>query len=142
MCIMISPMMQLQAQGVAKDDVVAIWINEQTKDTLEIYKVGDKFFAKIVELKQPIDPETGKPYLDKNNPDPEQAKLPLKGLTFVNDCVFDGNVWKDGSIYDYESTGKTRKCIMKFPDVNNLERLRVTTVLPLFNKTSYWTKKK
>lgn len=140
MCMMISPMMQLQAQGVAADSILGTYINEDL-DELKIYKKDNKFLVEFVELKVPIDPETGKPKLDKLNPDPMLRTRPIKGLTFLKDCVFMQGEWKDGEIYDYKK-GKTRKCFMKFPDVNNLERLRVTTVLPLFNKTSYWTKKK
>ncbi len=141
-CMMFSPMIQLHAQGVAEDDVLGVWINEDN-DTLEIYKVGDKFLAKIVRLKEPIDPATGVPKLDKNNPDPILRTRPLLGLTFLTDCVFDNNKWVDGDIYNHED-GRTRHCKMKFTDESNLDRLRIQSyrVLPVFGRTTYWTKKK
>jgi uncharacterized protein (DUF2147 family) len=137
---MISPTMQLQAQRVAEDDVIGIWINE-TLDTLEIYKVDNKFFAKIVELKEPIDLGTGLPKLDISNPDPKLRTRPLKDLTFLKNCVFKENEWTGGEIYDYNN-GKTSNCDMKFTDETNLNRLRIRTFGFLFNKTTYWIKKK
>ncbi len=139
--MMISPMMPLQAQGVAEDDILATWINAEN-DTLETYKVGDKFFTKIVGLKEPIDAETGMPKLDKNNPDPNLRTRPIKGLIFLIDCKYDSGEWGKGSYYDYID-GKTWKCKLWFNDEANLDLLSVKTYRTFGSgKTTYWTKKK
>lgn len=143
MCMMIFPMIQLQAQeqGVAENDIVGIWINEETQDTLSIYKLGDNFFGKIDELKEPND-SNGNPRTDINNPDPKLRMRLLKGLTFLTGCEFDHDEWDNGSYYNYV-TGETNNCKIKIPDVNNKNRLSIKTFSATSSgKTTYWTKKK
>ena len=139
MCMIIPTMMQVQAQGI-KDSIVGSWINEDG-DELKIYEVDNKYYVKIVELKEPIDPDTGKPKLDVNNPDPILKKRELKGLVFLVDCIFDNDEWIGGKIYNYKN-GETKNCDMKFTNASDLNRLRVRTLRRIFNKTTYWTKKK
>ena len=142
MGMMISPMMQLQAQEVVdKDDIVAVWIDDGTKDTLEIYKVNDKFWGKIVGLKEPIDLDTQNPFLDKYNPDPALRTRPIKGLIFVKDCIFVSNSakWEGSKFYNFRD-GKTDAYEMKFPLVNNKDILII--INGSGGRTTYWTKKK
>ncbi len=146
MGMMISPMMQLQAQVLAEGDVVGIWINNEDSDTIKIYKDNNKFFGEIFELKIPND-SFGKPRLDIENPDPKLKKRPLKGLIFMTNYGFSKNGWYGGSFYDYTDGKIYNKCEMKFPDVNNLDSLMIGadtlgTPGPMHSKTTYWTKQK
>ena len=141
--IMILPMMQVQAQDFKADDVLGLWLNEDKDAHIDIFKDGDKFFGKIVWIEEPIDPETGKPKLDKHNPDPELQKRPSMGLMLLTDFVFDDDEWSDGKIYDPKS-GKTYSCYMEFPEEDDLNKLKIRGFIgvSLLGKTTYWTRVK
>ena len=141
--IMIFPLMQMQAQDVVASDVLGKWLNEDKDAHVKIFMKGDKYFGKLVWIQTPIDPETGKPKLDKHNPDPELQKRPSLGLELLTNFVFDDDEWEDGEIYD-PKTGKTYSCYMEFPDEDNLDKLKIRGYVgvSLLGKTTYWTKVK
>ncbi|MCS6822551.1 MAG: DUF2147 domain-containing protein [Microscillaceae bacterium] len=127
----------------AQDDgraIVGLWLPSNGKARINIYetKTG-KFAGKIVWLKEPIDPNTGKPKVDKNNPDKEKQNQPLMGLVLLKGFVYKGNnTWEDGTIYDPES-GSTYNCIIKMPDKNTLD-VRGYIGVSLFGRTDTWTR--
>jgi len=139
--MMIFPMMQMQAQEVVAGDILGKWLNEDKDAHIEIFMKGDKYFGKLVWIKTPNDPETGKPKLDKHNPDPELQKRPSLGLELLTNFVFDDDEWEDGEIYD-PKTGKTYSCYMEFPDEDNLNNLKIRGYIgiSLLGKTTYWTR--
>jgi len=49
------------------DDVVGQWYSEKNESLIEIYKTGNKFYGKIIWLKEPL--RDGKPKVDDKNPD-------------------------------------------------------------------------
>ena len=121
-------------------DIIGIWYNEEKTSKLEIYQDGQKFFAKIVWLKEPIDPETGKPKTDKLNPDPKLKNAPRMGLIVVKNMVFNGSdEWKEGTIYD-PNNGKTYSSHIQFGDSPNLLKLRGFIGVSLLGRTTYWMK--
>lgn len=143
-CMMISPIIQLQAQVVAEDDIIGVWLNKDKDQSVKIYKDGDKFYGEIVWLKDSLDPDTGEPKRDKNNPDPNLQTSSLLGLVILKDCVFDYDEWDAGTIYDHKN-GSTFPCKLKFPDVNNLNKLQIQSYgspPPSFGRTTIWTRKK
>ncbi|MFK5856257.1 MAG: DUF2147 domain-containing protein [Bacteroidota bacterium] len=141
--MMIFPMMQVQAQDVVAGDILGKWLNEDKDAHVEIFMVGDKYFGKLVWIKIPIDPDTGKAKLDKHNPDPELQKRPSLGLELLTNFVFEDDEWEDGEIYD-PKTGKTYSCYMEFPDEDNLDKLKIRGYvgISLLGKTTYWTRVK
>jgi len=121
-------------------DIIGIWYNEEKTSKVQIYQEGQKFFAKIVWLKEPIDPETGKPKTDKLNPDPKLKNAPRMGLIVVKDMIFNGSdEWKEGTIYD-PNNGKTYSSHIQFGDSPNLLKLRGFIGISLLGRTTYWTK--
>jgi len=131
----------VNAQEFQPDDILGVWLNEDEDAHIEIYKEGDLYFGKIIWLKFPIDEETGKPKLDKHNPDPELQKRPSLGIKLLTDFEWDGdNEWDEGDIYDPKS-GKTYSCyiIMKEYD---LLKIRGYIGISLIGKTTYWTRVK
>ena len=141
--MMVFPMMQMNAQEVVAKDVLGKWLNEDKDAHVKIFMKGDKYFGKLVWIKDPIDPDTGKPKLDKNNPDPALQSRPSLGLELLTNFVFDDDEWEDGEIYDPKS-GKTYSCYMEFPDDDNLDRLKIRGYVgvSLLGKTTYWTRVK
>jgi len=73
-----------------EDRVLGVWMESTEKAKVKISKIGNKYFGKIVWLKEPIDPETKVPKTDKNNPNEDLQGLKLKGLRIFKDFVYDG----------------------------------------------------
>ncbi|NNF01996.1 MAG: DUF2147 domain-containing protein [Bacteroidia bacterium] len=123
---------------VQEDDVVGIWVTDDGKANVEIYKKGAKFYGKIIWLKEPNE-EDGTPKLDDENPDKELQSKPILGLNMLSGFVFKGDEWVDGKIYDPE-TGKTYSCYMEFKGVDRL-KIRGYIGFSLLGETTYWTRK-
>jgi uncharacterized protein (DUF2147 family) len=107
--------------------------------------ISGKYYGKIVWLREPIDPVTGKPKTDKNNPDESLKKVPLKGFRMLKDFVYKGDgEWADGTIYDPQN-GSTYNCVIKLRDDNTLD-IRGYIGIKTFGRTDVWkrlvTKKK
>ncbi len=128
------------AQTYKADDILGIWYNGEKTSKLQIYKEGNKFFAKIVWLKTPNDSLTGKPRTDNLNPDLSLRKTLLMGLVVLKNFEFDGsNEWEGGTIYDPKN-GKTYSCYIKFESFPNLLKIRGYIGVSLLGRTTYWTK--
>jgi len=127
------------AQKHRPDDIIGNWLNEERTAKIQIYKEGNTYSGKIIWLKEPIDPSTGKPKLDKLNPDVKLTNIPLLGLTIMKKIVFDGDdEWNSGTIYDTKN-GKTYKCYVKF-DSPLILKLRGYIGFSLIGRTSHWFK--
>jgi len=122
--------------------VVGIWETAgPKKGHIQIYEKGNTFFGKLVKLADPIDPQTGKPKLDRKNPDPARQSRPLLNLPLMYNFKYDGGtVWSDGKIYDPES-GKEYNCKMILKDANTLE-VRGYLGIALLGRTQVWTRVK
>ena len=121
------------------DAVVGVWKTGEGTAMVRIYKNGDKYQGKIVWLKEPNDPETGKPKIDKNHPDESVRSRPILGLINVWGFVHKGdNIWEDGNIYDPKN-GNTYSCIMKLDNPNTLE-VRGYIGVSLIGRTDVWTR--
>lgn len=118
------------------DAVIGVWKTGSGKGMVRIYKEGDKYYGKIVWLKEPND-ENGNPKTDKNNSDESLRNRPLLGLVNLRDFVYKGNkVWEGGRIYDPEN-GNDYSCEMKLVDENTLE-VRGYIGISLFGRTDVW----
>lgn len=128
------------AQKPRPGDILGIWYNEEKTSKVQVYQAGNLFFAKIVWLKEPMDKETGKPRLDKLNPDPKLKNNPLIGLTILKNFEFDGDdEWNDGTIYDPKN-GKTYSCFMKFDGSPDKLKIRGYVGVSLIGRSTYWTR--
>lgn len=131
--------LHVMAQEYKADDVCGTWINEDKDAHISIYQEGDKYFGKIIWLKNPVDEETGKPKLDKENPVEALRSRPIMGLNLLTDFVYDGDgEWDDGDIYDPKS-GKTYSCYMQLKSMDKL-KIRGYVGISLLGRTTYWTR--
>jgi uncharacterized protein (DUF2147 family) len=96
------------------DDLIGLWETGNGKARVKIEKIGSKYYGKIVWLREPIDPVTKKPKVDKNNPDEKMRNVPLRGYRMLKDFVYDPEEkeWSGGTIYDPES-GSLYNCVIK-----------------------------
>lgn len=131
----------LSAQS--SDDVIGNWKNGEGTAIIQIYKTTSGHYAgKIIWLKEPIDPETGKAKLDKRNPDKSKRSNPTLGLVNMHGFLFDTDDkdWEGGHIYDPKN-GKDYSCKMWFEE-GNLKALHVRGYIgiSLIGRTDTWTR--
>src|ERR1700738_1297307 len=100
------------------DAILGVWANGTNKGHIQLYKQEGKYYGKIIWLKQPND-ETGKPKVDKNNPDPADRTNSLLGLIMLRDFKYQDGQWTDGTIYNPDD-GKEYNCNMKLKDPKTL----------------------
>jgi len=123
---------------IKADDILGVWMTGGKETAkIQIYKTGDKFYGKIIWLKNPN--ENGKQRVDANNPDKTKRSKPIIGLVILTDFRFNADVeWKGGDIYDPES-GKTYSSYMFLKDRNTL-KVRGYVGISLFGRTEVWTR--
>lgn len=127
------------AEDISSDDIIGFWLSESGKGVIEIYKNDNTFEGKLVWIKDIHDGKM-KDKLDKNNPDEKLQKRSLQGLKNLYGFTFEDNVWSGGKIYDPES-GKTYSGKMELNSKGKLS-LRGYVGIPLFGRTSEWTRQK
>jgi uncharacterized protein (DUF2147 family) len=126
------------AQSEEGDALVGIWEPGSGKAKVKISKIGEKYYGKIVWLKEPND-EKGNPKIDKNNPDESLRSTPLLGYRMLKDFEYKGNnTWENGTIYDPEN-GSTYNCVIKLKDENTLE-VRGYIGVSMIGRTDTWKK--
>lgn len=132
----------LQSFLLIQDDssaIIGVWKTGDGNAMVRIYKNGEKFQGKIVWLKEPNDPETGKPKLDKNHSEEANRTRPILGLVNIWGFSFkEKNIWDEGNIYDPKN-GNTYSCTMKLINSNTLE-VRGFIGVSLIGRTDTWTR--
>jgi uncharacterized protein (DUF2147 family) len=117
--------------------IVGVWEPSNGKVKVKIDKIDDKFYGKIVWLREPIDPDTGEAKVDKNNPDESMQDVPIKGYRMLKDFVYKGDgVWEEGTIYDPQN-GTTYDCVINLKDENTLD-IRGYVGMKTFGRTDTW----
>jgi uncharacterized protein (DUF2147 family) len=120
------------------DALIGLWAPSSGKARVQIFKQDGKYLGRIVWLREPVDPATGKPKVDKNNEDEAKRSKPLLGYMLLDNFVFksEDKLWEDGTIYDPEN-GSTYKCKITMPDNNTLD-VRGFIGVSLFGRTDTW----
>lgn len=122
-----------------KDAIVAKWVNSTGEAHLEITKRSEKYFGKIVWLKDPKD-EKGNIKTDYQNPNPSLRSKPIIGLEILKDFIYEDGKWTDGNIYDPKS-GKTYSCTMTIKPNGDLS-MRGYIGISLIGRSELWKKVK
>lgn len=131
----------VNAQDEKADRLIGIWEPSHGKAKVKVEKIGEKYYGKIVWLREPVDPETEKPKVDKNNPDEKMRSTPLRGYRILKDFQYTSkNEWTEGTIYDPEN-GNTYNCIIKMTDDNTLD-IRGYIGISTFGRTDIWKRLK
>lgn len=88
--------------GNAQDNspVTGIWLTEKGDARIRITTCGAGICGKVIALREPIDPDTGKPATDNKNPNPALAQRPVIGLNLFNDMRATGPASWAGRIYN------------------------------------------
>jgi uncharacterized protein (DUF2147 family) len=121
------------------DDIMGIWFNDDKSAKIEIFKNGQKYYGRIVWLKEPLN-EEGKEKVDKNNPDASKRSTKVMMLVILRNFIYDEDDknYQDGNVYDPKN-GKDYSCKMTLLDKNNLD-VRGYVGLPAFGRTAKWVR--
>ncbi len=125
------------------NEIIGTWLNQEKEAQIEIDKSGTTYSGKIVWLKEPNDADTGKPRLDKHNPDAKLKSRPILGSELLYGFVFDKGEkeWNKGTIYDGRD-GKSYKCYITLNTDGSLKvRGYVGAAWMGLGKTNTWTRK-
>jgi uncharacterized protein (DUF2147 family) len=140
LCGLMAAMMTTATAQDNGDQLIGLWEPSNGKARVKVEKIGSKYYGKIVWLREPIDPQTKQPKVDKNNPDESMRSVPLKGYRMLKDFVFTSGEWTDGTIYDPES-GSTYSCVIKAKDENTLD-IRGYVGVKALGRTDVWKRVK
>ncbi len=142
MCVGIAPM------GLAQepDAILGVWDTEDNESKVEIFKCGDAYCAKIIEIEEKLYPEgdphgmAGQPKVDRLNPDETKRKDSIVGLQIMSTLKFKKKKksWIGGKIYNPED-GKTYRCKLSLED-NKILKLRGYLGISLLGQTATWTR--
>lgn len=129
--------LRAQAPPDEGDKLIGVWEPSHGKARVKVEKIGTKYYGKIVWLREPNDPATQQPKVDKNNPDEAMRTTPLKGYRLLKDFVYNGKgEWVDGTIYDPEN-GSTYSCVIALKDENTLD-IRGYIGVKALGRTDVW----
>lgn len=132
---------EVSAQDAQADKLEGVWQPSDGRSYVKIDKIGNKFYGRVVWLKEPND-DKGEPRVDENNPDKALRSTPLKGYRILKDFVYDEEeeIWKDGTIYDPKN-GTTYNCKIELTEENTIE-VRGYVGSAVFGRTDTWTRLK
>jgi uncharacterized protein (DUF2147 family) len=88
--------------GTALADPKGLWL-AQDGARVKVGPCGGALCATIATPKSAVDPETGRPWTDKNNPDPAQRGRPLVGVPVLYGLVPDGPGRWSGRLYNVDN---------------------------------------
>ncbi len=124
--------------NVTEEDAVGVWLSENSKEKVRIFKRGDKYYGKMIWMENEYDKE-GNRLVDKHNPDPKLRGRPMVGIEFLIGFKYVGNGWfTGGQVYDMDS-GSTYSARIHLPN-KNTAKLRGYIGIPLFGRTEVCTK--
>lgn len=119
------------------DAVLGNWLNEEKDAKIQVYKSGDKYFGRIVWLKEPNEPDGKTPKKDKKNNSEALRSRPILNLVILTKFSYADGEWEDGEIYDPKS-GKTYSSNMKLK--GDKLQIRGYVGISVFGRTTVWTR--
>jgi uncharacterized protein (DUF2147 family) len=129
------------------EGVVGTWRTADGRALIEIYSCGAKICGRVAWLREPNFPAddreglAGKPRIDRYNPNAELRNRRVLGLRIMEGFMRMGdNRWEQGTIYNAD-TGRTYRSRMTLLSPDRLD-LHGYIGIPLFGKSSIWTRQK
>jgi uncharacterized protein (DUF2147 family) len=124
---------------VKPDDICGIWLTEDSRGKMEIFKntQNNTYEIKVVWQKNSKEAD-GSEKLDKKNPKPELRKRTLQGMVFATGLKWDADdkEWYGGDVYNPED-GNMYSCKARL-DGNRILRFRGYLWVSLLGKTTTW----
>lgn len=114
------------------------WYTAEQKSTVRVAACGNAICGSIVALKEPNDPATGKPKIDRNNADAGQRNRPIIGVPIVIGMKPDGAGKWSGQVYNPED-GKTYSGSLTLTGANSL-KVEGCVMGGMICKSNDWTR--
>ena len=105
----------VQAAPAAASSAEGLWTMQNGKVTVKVSDCGEGICGTIVALKKPISKITGKPKVDRENPDPSLRHRPVIGISILFDMKAIGDGKWQGKIYNPDD-GRTYNATVRFND--------------------------
>jgi uncharacterized protein (DUF2147 family) len=132
-------LMALTSAGTAlAADPAGVWLTQGGNSRIRVADCGGALCGTIIWLKEPNDPDTGKPKLDKHNSDASKRTRPLIGVQIVLGMKPAGADKWSGQVYNAED-GKTYSGNLTFSGGTSLQ-LQGCALGGLVCKGQTWTK--
>ena len=119
-------------------DPAGVWLTQGGNSRIRVADCGGALCGTIIWLKEPNDPDTGKPKTDKNNSDASKRSRPLIGVQIVLGMKPAGADKWSGQVYTAED-GKTYSGNLTVPGGSSLQ-LQGCALGGLVCKGQTWTK--
>jgi uncharacterized protein (DUF2147 family) len=126
------------AQSAQAAEPAGTWLTQTGGSRIRVADCGGALCGTIIWLKEPIDPDTGKPKTDKNNSDAAKRSRPLLGVQIVLGMKPNGTDKWSGQVYNAED-GKTYSGNLTYSGGNSLQ-LQGCALGGLVCKSQTWTK--
>ena len=128
------------SEGTLAADPNGTWLTQTGTSRIRVADCGGALCGTIVWLKEPNDPETGKPKTDKNNSDASRRSRPLIGTQIVLGMKPAGADKWTGQVYNAED-GKTYSGTLTMAGGDSLQ-LQGCALGGLVCKSQTWTRAK
>jgi uncharacterized protein (DUF2147 family) len=119
-------------------DPTGTWLTEAGTSRIRIADCGSALCGNIVWMKEPIDPETKKPRVDKMNPEAALRTRPMMGVAIVIGMRPSGAHKWSGQVYNAED-GKTYSGSITMVNAGAL-KLEGCALAGLICKAQTWTR--
>lgn len=124
------------------DKILGTWLNEKKDAKIKVYKKGDKYFGKIIWLKNNKNDDGTSPKRDTKNPNTKLRKRTIVGTNIMLNLKWDASEkeWNGGEIYDPRG-GSTYSLFAKLKDKNTLF-MKGYIGFSVFGRSTLWTRVK
>jgi uncharacterized protein (DUF2147 family) len=113
------PSQALQTEKKQGDKILGLWQTELKDAKIQVYRVGDVYYGKIIWLKH-MDVPQDVLWFDNLNPDPKLRTRTRENIVAMTGMIHIGdNKYRKGLIY-YPTNGKTYSCCATMVDDNSL----------------------
>lgn len=138
LCLLVIPFIGFSQS----DEILGTWLNEKKDSKIEIYKTGNKYFGKIIWLKNNVNDDGTSPKLDNKNDDEAQQKKPIVGKVILTNLSWDSDdkEWQDGEIYDPRG-GSLYSCFARMEAKDQLF-IKGYIGFSLIGRSTIWTRVK
>ena len=124
------------------DAILGTWLTEKKDSKVQIYKKGDKYYGKILWIKNNKNEDGSSPKLDSQNPDSKLRNRLIEGINILTDLEWDADEkeWNEGEIYDPRG-GDTYSMFARLENENTLY-LKGFIGFSLIGRSTIWTRVK
>ncbi len=141
-CICLFTTLSAYSQTFTADMILGTWVPKKGDSHVKIEKIGNKYYGKVIWLKNPNEKDNSGPDLDDKNPDETMRIQPILGLRVLKDFSFEEKgVFKGGKAYD-PNNGKTYCGKITIIDADNIDMRGSICGFSILGRTETWTRYK